>query len=634
MASDRTPLHTIFRKKYVLGLACLAVLIGASQAVNYVQASRQNGRAALTKLASGQTALSQRIAFFANKIADADNSNDRAVLQSELRDAVDRMREAHDILTQSARGADSGSGSVSGVDQSAFMREIYFNRDAPFDAEVRTFLDAAERLARTDFEVDGSSVLLDEVNLLGMYTIMQTHEVLSRVIAYRTEQSVERAKAVQMALGVLALFVLVLEGVFIFEPTARFIRSNVQRLEASEERALEDAQKAMAANEAKSNFLRMVSHELRTPLNAVIGMSELLDNQSLSEDQRTYVRHIRKAGDHMVKLTEGVLTINRQDVGKLRLEKEDVDLHAELAAVIDQVLPNAEKKHLTLSVREGAKAQGVFVTDVVRFRQIAMNIIENAVKYTDAGAVRVSTDYIAEDGGGVFKVTVSDTGVGVPEDKRDVIFEEFEQAESQSERTKGGVGLGLAVSRRLANALGGDVRLEQTSRKGSVFSFSLLVERGAAHSSDRSINAASASDGARRRDKESTESKRKTILVVDDNLPNRMIAAAFLKNGGYSVLFAENGQEAIDIIDQNKDISMVFMDIEMPVMDGLAATKLIRARGEGGGDTPVVALTAHALPEDAESLKGSGFNEIVRKPATESVILKCAEQFARRSSAA
>ncbi len=630
----------LFTRKYLIGLFLLAGLSCASLYIMYEQNARQAGRAEMTMLAYGQKALSQRISFFANTLVTSNDPSEREVMRAELRAAAAEMLSAHEHLTQQRPTIGETPMHLPELD------DIYFGGESPFDSELRTFLDRAEAIADTPpEELTPDSLLLREVNLLGMNTVMQTHDVITRIISYRAAREVETAKLVQSVLTALILILLAAEAVFLFEPVGRAIESSLIKSEKSERLAQEEARRANIAHDAKSNFLRVMSHEFRTPLNAVIGMTDLLRATPLDDQQQVYVRHLQDAGNHMLSLANDVLTVQQYNAGKLELSIGPADLVQEIEGVAGLLKTKTDEKGLSLTFLPSPDFDGAVMIDARRFRQVLINLIGNAVKFTHRGGITITADSAPVEaqpgdgagdsaggsaGGGLgggrldIEIRVIDTGGGVTPEKREKIFEEFEQAEQFGERSEGGVGLGLAISRSIIEALGGKLSLEETSKKGSTFliRMRLFRRKAAPEEAPKPAAAAPAREGVGGR----------KILVADDNLPNRMIAAAYLKKAGYDVSFAENGREAVDAALADSAIATVFMDIEMPVMDGVEAVKLLRERQRAR--LPVVALTAHALPEDSERLIDAGFDEVIRKPINEAAIVECARRYLDKRDAA
>lgn len=630
MTKNARALRSLFRRRYIIGLLLLAGLACASLYVNYNQTSRQTGRAELINLASSQKSLSQRISFFANALATTSAPSDRATLKAELSETIKQMRRAHNILSGQTEISQKARKKLKTV------HDIYFNEYAPFDEEVKAFLLSAEAvLAANETDQYENAADLTAINLLGIHTIMQTHDVITRIIAYETEEEIAQAKLIQTIFTALILLFLLLESIWIFEPMGQRIEESIRQAEQSEEIAQAAANRAQIASEAKSNFLRVMSHEMRTPLNAVIGMSELLKGSSLDLKQRGYVGHIWSAGQHMLSLANDILTINQDAAGKLKIELGSGDLTKEINNVVGMLQPKALESCLTLSAQIDEKLDGLFEIDAQRLRQVMINLIGNAIKFTERGGIKVIAQHAYDDAAqntiGV-EIRVIDTGVGIAPEKQQIIFEEFEQAHDFHERSYGGAGLGLSISKKIISAMNGDLSLEKSSPQGSTFFIKLALKRAERIGAPQFC--APTPKSAPKEQAPVKKTSQRKILVVDDNAANRLIASAFLKKAGYEVELAENGQEAVDTCTRDSAIAMTFMDVEMPVMDGITATRAIRDKGLDEIRMPIIALTAHVLAEDNDKLLEAGFVEVLRKPVSEQSIVACARKFTQRAAAA
>ena len=627
MTKNAQSIHALFRRKYLVGLVLIAGLVSSSLFVFFDQTSQHTGRAALINLASTQKALSQRIAFFSNALTATADDLQKAPLRTELRSAIAEMRHAHVLL--------SGKGQTSKSTQRHLrsIEDIYFNAYSPFDADVQAFLTSAERLLSDDYETESEKQsIISEINLLGTHTIMQTHYVITRILTYDAEQAIVRTRAIQFTLMAMIVLLLIAESIFIFEPMGQRIQESIRRAELSEQNAMNQATRATHAHNAKVNFLRIMSHELRTPLNAVIGITKLLSETTLNPQQTAYAKHISDAGRHMLAVADDILTINQHDAGKMRFSYSSANLKDELSGVVELLTQRANEKDLVLELDfpdspngDGALNEN-FEIDVQRFRQVLFNLIGNAIKFTDEGSICLSarvTEDKDQDHRDI-EVRVRDTGQGIAPEKQEKIFEEFEQAHALGKRSYGGAGLGLAISRKIIEGLGGVLLLESSTPEGSTFLIRLRLKKTALAAQETRVS------------EQQTPPARDnlTVLVVDDNLPNRMIAGAFLKKSGFNVIFAENGRQAVNIFAAKDHIDLVFMDIEMPVLDGVSATKELRENHMRDHKTPIVAVTAHALPEDREHLLAQGFDEVLRKPTMEADLVDCSRRFLRLQNAA
>jgi PAS domain S-box-containing protein len=364
---------------------------------------------------------------------------------------------------------------------------------------------------------------------------------------------------------------------------------------------------AEVANRAKSQILANMSHEIRTPLGIVLGLAELLleQNQPPAE-RRESIETILRNGRQLSKLVDDILDISKIEAGKLELDNTDFSLPDLVNDVVATMTFQAAQKGLELKLEMDDSVPASVRSDPLRIRQIFTNVIGNALKFTDKGQVSVRVESESPKGttGAVcIKITVEDTGVGIAETLQSRLFQDFMQADATMTRRFGGTGLGLALSRRLAHHLGGDLRLEQSRLgEGSRFSIRIKVEALAPARQDGKI--------AGGRDLDALRVDGVRVLLVEDLADNQYLVSRLLKRAGASVDVAQDGGEGIDCA-LRSDYDVVLMDIQMPNVDGLEATERLRA---GGYDRPIIALTAHAMKEERDRCLAKGFTDHLPKP--------------------
>jgi len=374
---------------------------------------------------------------------------------------------------------------------------------------------------------------------------------------------------------------------------------------------------AEAANRAKSEFLANMSHEIRTPLNGVLGVASALARTSLSDDQRQMVEIIEHSGHVLEALLSDVLDLARIESGKLELRPEAFDLAGALRETATLFESSAHGKKLDLVVDVAPDLAGLFESDPVRLRQIVGNLLSNAIKFTAEGEVKLSGRVCGEaDGSAVVRITVADTGIGFDEATRRRLFERFEQADGSITRRYGGTGLGLAISRSLAEMMGGRLWAESAPGAGSTFTFELALARaeaGAAPAAARSLptDVAAALDRPMR------------VLLAEDHPTNRRVVELILEGAGVDLTSVENGALAVESFGL-QPFDLILMDMQMPVMDGLNATRSIRAieRAEERRPTPIYALTANAMPEHVEQTREAGADGHLTKPLSADALLR------------
>jgi len=361
--------------------------------------------------------------------------------------------------------------------------------------------------------------------------------------------------------------------------------------------------KANAANEAKSNFLGVISHELRTPMNGVLGAAQLLSATRLDGAQREYLAIIRNSGDNLLSLLNDILDMTKIEAGRMNFESIDIQLDDLHRRIVGPFEAQAEAKGLRFVSEFDGDPPAVVRGDPLRVCQVVQNLLSNAVKFTESGEIRfVTRSRRVSERRVAFEFAVHDSGAGISEGDMDQLFQPFTQIDASSTRRFGGTGLGLTISRRLAHIMGGDITVQSQLGEGSVFTFA--VEGEVVCWEDEAAQADA--------DADSIEPDGMKVLVVEDHPVNRMILEAWMGSTGRRTTTAENGQEAVDIA-QHQAFDLIIMDVNMPVMDGLTATRLIR---EGGvnADTPIVVLSASARNEDHEAGMAAGADAYLNKP--------------------
>lgn len=382
--------------------------------------------------------------------------------------------------------------------------------------------------------------------------------------------------------------------------------------------SLNDARKAAeAANHAKSDFLSMMGHELRTPLNGMLGMAQLLLMPNLTERERQdYARIILTSGQSLLTLLNDILDLSKIESGKLRIESAEFDPDDLIRETLALFSASATNKQLVLAGQWRASCGQHYRSDPQRLRQMLSKLIGNAIKFTAHGKIVVEGVEVARDAdSAVLEFSVSDTGIGIPAEKLDLLFRPFSQADSSSTRKYGGSGLGLSIVRSLAERMGGDAGVDSVAGSGSRFWFRIRAGIGSA--GDNADGVATPAPGEVRAVPVRAGSQAR-VLVVEDNMINQRVVEALLRKLGLSAALVQDGQQAVDAITRGDAADIVLMDVNMPVMDGCTATERIR-RWEVDNSLPrrpIIALTANAFAEDRERCLRAGMDDYLAKPVT------------------
>lgn len=621
---------TRFRRLALLSAASIAIL--NAWMVYRITSALDHGSANKIRTAGSQSMLSQRIRSDANEIETAvryETWDKLAPLLEDLSASTEQLRDAHDQLLGGRRDAKDyfSQGTTEEIDLIASIRAPY-QQLISASAELQkltknTILRAPYLDQQTHTRILASTNEIAQAQEIFFPRMQTMVDLFERESRYEVSTSINHAKIGMVIL----LCVLGATILFVIEPTILIIRRQLRDLD----RATRHAKRADAV---RWRLLTNMGHEFRTPMNAIMGFAELLKEESLSEAERSRLsKSIYDSSTQLTYLIETMLDMSAIESGQLRTVPTETNLHQTLNRIKVGLQARALAKGLELGLYIHESCPQQIKTDAKRLDQILHKLIDNAIKFTEAGRVDIGAKLIPTPEGQTLEITVADTGIGINDHDMGLIFNPFTQAEDNLTRNFGGAGLGLTIARDLARALGGDIVVESQPSVGSTFTLTIdpgdLTQNQAQSGPADQTNDASQSGAP---DLTAIHSAR--ILIVDDAKDNRMLLQHIFKRTGAHIEFAHDGQQAIhtvqNAVGSDNPFDIILMDMQMPVLDGYSATTQLREQGVA---TPIIALTAHALDGDREHCLQAGCDEYISKPVNRSQLLGACANLLRKNAA-
>jgi signal transduction histidine kinase/CheY-like chemotaxis protein len=519
--------------------------------------------------------------------------------------AIDSIRQAENNVTEALNKANINDFPTIKIEAFQILGEIKEKQNN--DVAALWYYKKYVSYRDSIFTIEKAKEIERSVNQSDLATTERLVDEQSLQLAEQTDLTQRNKKVI--FLSSFLLIIISLLTISLYRNNIIKIKTNQLLLKKNSELQI-SKDEAEAALKAKANFLSTVSHELRTPLYAVTGLTNLLLEEDPKESQKDYLKSLKFSGDYLLALINDILQLNKIEAHKLSIHNDDIDIYEVVKEVSDSMAQTSKQNSNKIHVNIDKGIPQMVVGDKIKISQILINLVGNALKFTKNGDVWINLKNLEDSGKSIILLfEVKDNGIGISEEKQKTIFESFSQGSKQINRKYGGTGLGLSIVKSLLSLVDSEITLESELGKGSTFSFSLKLKKSEIQPNNKSLQNAFTSKGIAESVDESLY-EGMHILLVEDNKINQMITKKMITKKGMTCDIADNGQQAIDFI-KTKHYELVLMDIHMPVMGGIEATKLVR---KFNLELPIIALTAVAIDENMEEFMKVGFSDVISKP--------------------